>query len=64
MRNHPSILYLHGPTAINWYAETIIEKQADYVLALRGEQGYLKEDVRDTFLRQQPDSTDEKAMAE
>ena len=27
---------MHGPTAINWYAETIIEKQADYVLALNG----------------------------
>ena len=39
-------------------AETIIEKQADYILALKGNQGYLKEDVQNTFLRQQPDSTD------
>ncbi len=44
----------------------IIDKQADYILALKGNQGYLKEDVQNTFLRQQPDSTDEtveKAMA-
>jgi predicted transposase YbfD/YdcC len=40
-------------------AETIIDKQADYILALKGNQGYLKEDVQNTFLRQQPDSTDE-----
>ena len=40
-------------------AETIIEKQADYILALKGNQGYLKEDVQNTFLRQQPDSTNE-----
>ena len=35
------------------------KKQADYILALKGNQGYLKEDVQNTFLRQQPDSTDE-----
>jgi predicted transposase YbfD/YdcC len=40
-------------------AETIIDKQADYILALKGNQGYLKEDVQNTFLRQQPDSIDE-----
>ncbi len=40
-------------------AEMIIDKQADYILALKGNQGYLKEDVQNTFLRQQPDSTDE-----
>ena len=40
-------------------AETIIEKKADYILALKGNQGYLKEDVQNTFLRQQPDSTNE-----
>ncbi len=40
-------------------AETIIDKQADYILALKGNQGYLKEDVQNTFIRQQPDSTDE-----
>ena len=40
-------------------AETIIDKQADYILALKGNQGYLKEDVKNTFRRQQPDSTDE-----
>ena len=40
-------------------AETIIEKKADYILALKGNQGYLKEDVQNTFLRQQPDFTDE-----
>ena len=40
-------------------AETIIEKRADYILALKGNQGYLKEDVQNTFLRQQPDFTDE-----
>lgn len=40
-------------------AETIIDKQADYILALKGNQGYLKEEVQNTFLRQQPDSTDE-----
>jgi len=40
-------------------AETIIDKQADYILALKGNHGYLKEDVQSTFLRQQPDSTDE-----
>jgi len=48
-------------------AETIIEKQADYILALKGNQVYLKEDVQNTFLRQLPDSTDEtveKDMAE
>ncbi len=33
-------------------AETIIDKQADYILALKGNQGYLKEDVQNTFLRQ------------
>ena len=40
-------------------AETIIDKQADYILALKGNQEYLKEDVQNTFLRQQPDSADE-----
>ena len=40
-------------------AETIIDKQADYIFALKGNQGYLKEDVQNTFIRQQPDSTDE-----
>jgi predicted transposase YbfD/YdcC len=40
-------------------AETIIEKQADYILALKGNQGYLKEDAESTFFRQQPDSVDE-----
>ena len=40
-------------------AETIIEKQADYILALKGNQRYLKDDVESTFLRQQPDSIDE-----
>ena len=40
-------------------AETIIEKKADYILALKGNQGYLKEDVQNTFLRQPPDSTNE-----
>ena len=40
-------------------AETIIGKQADYILALKGNQGYLKEDVQNTFIRQQPDSTDQ-----
>jgi len=41
-------------------AETIIDKQADYILALKGNQGYLKEDVQNTFVRQrEPDSTDE-----
>ncbi|MEA1875380.1 MAG: ISAs1 family transposase [Bacteroidota bacterium] len=40
-------------------AETIINKEADYILALKGNQGSLKEDVQHTFQRQQPDSTDE-----
>ena len=39
--------------------ETIIEKQADYILALKGNQGYLKDDAESIFLRQQPDSVDE-----
>jgi predicted transposase YbfD/YdcC len=40
-------------------AEAIIDKKAHYILALKGNQGYLKEDVRNTFLRQQPDSIDD-----
>jgi len=39
-------------------AETIVEKNADYILALKGNQGYLKENVESIFARQQPDSTD------
>jgi predicted transposase YbfD/YdcC len=38
-------------------AEAIIDKKADYILALNGNQGYLKADLRSTFLRQRPDST-------
>ncbi|MDA3821617.1 MAG: ISAs1 family transposase [Bacteroidales bacterium] len=40
-------------------AETIIDKQADYILALKANQGYLAEGVQNTFIRQQSDSTDE-----
>jgi len=40
-------------------AEKIIEKKADYILAVKENQGYLREDVESTFLRQQPDSVDE-----
>jgi predicted transposase YbfD/YdcC len=40
-------------------AEKIIEEKADYILALKENQAYLKEDVESTFLRQKPDSVDE-----
>jgi len=40
-------------------AETIIEEKADYILALKGNQGYLKEDVESIFNRQSPSTTDE-----
>ncbi|MCK5170193.1 MAG: ISAs1 family transposase [Bacteroidales bacterium] len=40
-------------------AETIIENKADYILALKGNQGYLKEDAESIFKRQKPNSTDE-----
>ena len=40
-------------------AEKIIEEKADYILALKENQSYLKEDVESTFLRQRPDSVDE-----
>lgn len=40
-------------------AETIIENNADYILALKANQGYLKEDAENIFKRQKPDSTDE-----
>jgi len=40
-------------------AKTIIENKADYILALKGNQGYLKEDAENIFNRQKPDSIDE-----
>ena len=40
-------------------AERIIEKQANYILALKSNQSYLKENVDHTFFRQQPDSINE-----
>jgi predicted transposase YbfD/YdcC len=40
-------------------AKTIIENKADYILALKGNQGYLKEDAENIFNRQRPGSTDE-----
>lgn len=40
-------------------AKKIIEEKADYILALKENQAYLKEDVESTFLRQKPDSADE-----
>ena len=40
-------------------AQTIVDLEADYILAVKENQGYLKEDVESTFLRQQPDSVDE-----
>ena len=39
-------------------AEKIIEQKADYVLALKGNQEYLKENVVSIFARQQPESKD------
>ena len=42
-------------------AGAIIDKKADYILALKGNQGCLKEEVRNTFQRQRPDSIDETA---
>lgn len=40
-------------------AKTIIENKADYVLALKGNHGYLKEDVENIFNYQKPCSTNE-----
>jgi predicted transposase YbfD/YdcC len=40
-------------------ATTIIEGNADYILALKGNQGYLKEDTENIYNRQNPDSIDE-----
>ena len=40
-------------------AEKIIKEGADYILALKSNQPYLKENVDHTFLRQQPDSINE-----
>lgn len=39
-------------------AETIIDQQADYILAVKENQGYLKENVESAFLNQRPDSVD------
>ena len=40
-------------------AEKIIDEKADYILAVKDNQGYLKDDVESAFLRQKPDSVDE-----
>ena len=40
-------------------AQTIVDLEADYILAVKENQSYLKEDVESTFFRQQPDSVDE-----
>jgi len=40
-------------------AETIVDQEADYILAVKENQGYLKENVESAFLRQKPDSVDE-----
>lgn len=40
-------------------AKTIIENKADYILALKGNQSYLKEDTESIFNRQKPNSMDE-----
>jgi predicted transposase YbfD/YdcC len=40
-------------------ADTIIGNNADYILALKGNQGYLKEDAENIFNSQKSDSTDE-----
>lgn len=40
-------------------ADTIIENKGNYILALKGNQGYLKKDAENIFNRQKPASTDE-----
>ncbi len=40
-------------------AETIIDNKANYILALKGNQGYLKEDVESLCKRMKPDSENE-----
>lgn len=39
-------------------AETIVDNQADYILAVKKNQGYLKENVESAFLNQKPESVD------
>ena len=40
-------------------AATIIDQKADYILAVKENQGYLKENVESAFFNQKPDSVDE-----
>ena len=39
-------------------AQTIVDQDADYILAVKENQGYLKENVESAFLNQKPDSED------
>ena len=39
-------------------AETIVDQEADYILAVKENQGYLKENVESAFLNQKPESVD------
>jgi predicted transposase YbfD/YdcC len=39
-------------------AQNIVEQEADYILAVKDNQGYLKENVESAFLNQKPDSVD------
>ncbi len=39
-------------------AQTIVDQEADYILAVKENQGYLKENVESAFLNQKPDSVD------
>jgi predicted transposase YbfD/YdcC len=39
-------------------AETIVKQEADYIMAVKENQGYLKESVAGVFLNQKPDSVD------
>jgi len=39
-------------------AQTIVDQEADYILAVKENQGYLKENVESAFLSQKPDSVD------
>jgi predicted transposase YbfD/YdcC len=39
-------------------AQAIVDQEADYILAVKENQGYLKENVESAFLNQKPDSVD------
>ena len=42
----------------NEIAKTIVEQDADYILAVKDNRGYLKENIEGAFLNQKPDSVD------